>query len=351
MRYLITGATGFLGRHLLNALAAAHGASSEAPPRHAVLVRDAASWQACPFAGEVPPVDVICGDLSDTARWQHDARLRGIDGIFHLAAMVRHSRYDAEPVYAANVTGTCNMVRVAAHHRCRLVYVSTSGTVGVFNDAQASAGDDAPLCASKVARWPYYHSKALAEQQAAALARTHGVQMVVVRPPMMLGPGDHRFRATAQLVRFLRGRLPFTVAGGIHYIDIRDAATALVAAMQHAAPRSAYNLPGTACTVRAFFNDVAQLSGRRPPIVQLPFKLAWSLAAAGAWSHRRLKAPAVLPDPVVIEMAAHFWGVHSQFAADDLQFVSRPKAHTLRDTLTWICAHRADCAARISAKA
>jgi dihydroflavonol-4-reductase len=338
MAYLITGATGFLGRHLLTALQ-----QSAPSTQHCVLVRRAESWAQCPFAATLGAVHVIEGSLTDPTAWQDDPRLKGIDGIFHLAAMVQHSRHDAAPVYAANVAGTCHLVGVAAHHGVRLVYVSTSGTVGVFDRATDSADEHAPLCEAKVRQWPYYHSKVQAEQQATALAKTLGVEMVTVRPPMMLGPGDHRFRATGQVVRFLRGRLPFVVDGGIHYVDIRDAATAMTAAMLHPKPRAIYNLPGTACSIVKFFKDVGAVANRRPPALRLPYKAAWGAAALSAWVSRQTGYPAFFPDPVVSEMAAHYWGVHSHYAADELQFVSRAGRETLGDTVAWIRAHRADC--------
>ena len=68
------------------------------------------------------------------------------------------------------------MVRLAARHRCRLVLVSTSGTVGCFRHPDATADEEAPYCEREVARWPYYNSKIQAEQTARKLADELGVQ-------------------------------------------------------------------------------------------------------------------------------------------------------------------------------
>ena len=112
-------------------------------------------------------------------------------------------------------------------HRCRLVLVSTSGTVGCSRDPESRPDEEAPWCESTVARWPYYRSKLEAERPARALAEALGVELVVLRPPALLGPGDHRFRSTSSVLRALRRRLPFVVRGGMHFADIRDAARAL----------------------------------------------------------------------------------------------------------------------------
>lgn len=341
MKYLLTGATGFLGQHVLSQLQQHCQTEKQedcANDRHLVLVREPDKSDM-----QCDGVDVIAGGLTDVDTWKNDPRLQGVDGIFHLAAVVQHSRYQAQHVYDANIDGTLNMVRLAKALDCRLVYVSTSGTVGAFRHAEDSADEHAPFCTDTIRGWPYYHSKMLAEEQSRSLADALGVSMVTLRPPMMLGPGDARFRATGQIVRFLRGKLPFILRGGIHYIDIRDAAAAMIQAMQHVDPKPIYHLPGVACAIEDFFADLAQAAAAVPPKYKLPYPLAWGLAQLNASMHHRFKIPSLLPDPVVIEMAHHYWGVHSLYASEDLGFQTRDAFDTLRDTVSWIRTHRTDC--------
>lgn len=276
--------------------------------------------------------DTLTGSVTEPGRWTGDRRLEHLAGIFHLAALVRHSRHDAEAVRRTNVEGATNMVRLAARRRCRMVMVSTSGTVACFRDPAGSADEDSPFCEAEVSGWPYYHSKIEAEKQARGLAAELGVELVIVRPPVLLGPGDHRFRSTNHVSRFLRGRLPFLVRGGMHFADVRDAARALVEAMTRRSARPVYHLPGTASSIEAFFRLTADVAGKRPPGVVLPFQPAW-------WLARLTSGLGVLPDPVIIEMAAHYWGMTSRYAESDLGYRSRPARDTLRDTVTWLLAH------------
>lgn len=323
-RWLITGASGFLGRHLLT-----HLESGDAAPELLVLVRNRKEWEDLGWTRHFRPVGVVTGTVTEPEAWWSEPRLAGVDGIFHLAALVRHSKHNSDEVYRTNVLGTTNVVRLAARLRCRMVFVSTSGTVGCFRRPQDSADEDAPFCEPAVAGWPYYQSKIQAEREARRLAGELGVELVIVRPPVLLGPGDHRFRSTGHLIRFLRGRLPFLVRGGMHYADIRDAAPALVRAMTLARPRPVYHLPGTSCSMQEFFADAALAAGREAPRWVVPYLPAWWLA--------RLTAPLhLLPDPVVIEMASRYWGLTSRYAEPELGYRSRPGRETLRETVDWL---------------
>jgi dihydroflavonol-4-reductase len=340
MSVLVTGATGFLGRHLLQTLSRDGGFGELI-----VLVRDKREWERLPWARDLNNVVLLEGHVLDADRWQDDPCLAGLQGVFHLAALVKHSRRNTDEVFKVNIEGTRNMVRVAALHGCRMVFVSTSGTVGCFRNEAAHADEGAPYCEHEVGSWPYYASKIKAEQAAQKLARESGVELVIVRPPIMLGPGDHRFRSTGHVIRFLRRRLPFLIRGGIHFVDIRDAASALLAAMKHPAPKPVYHLQGTSCSIERFFGQLEEISGVPQPRFHLPYRLAWGLAKADEWLGMRLKGEplSLLPDPVVVEMATRYWDVRSNYAAEDLGFVSRDAKETLTDTVRWLRQNRGDC--------
>lgn len=333
-RYLITGATGFLGRHVLQHLAEQH------PQARAVaLLRTPSAWQEQDWAAGLTNVDVVAGGLMDDLGQRAD--LGELDGIFHLAALVRHSRSDSEEVYRTNIDGTLQMVRLAAAKRCRLIYVSTSGTVGVFNSRREWADEHSVYREQEVAAWPYYDSKVKAERAARKLADELGVELVIMRPPVLLGPGDHRFRSTGNIIRYLRRKLPFLIRGGMHFIDIRDASAAMVRAMQRESIQPVYHLSGVACSLDSFFKMVENASGVEPPKMHLPYGLALIAArsASGLAGLLPGHVESPLPDPVVVEMAGKYWDVRSRYAVTDLAFVNRPGQETINDTVDWLYAH------------
>lgn len=329
-KVLVTGASGFLGRHVLGALRA----DPAGPWEPLALVRDRMTWDGTRWQQELGPVPAVEGELVDTASWEAHPSLEGLGGIVHLAAMVQHSRKSPEEMVRTNIEGTLSMVRLAEKHRCRLVFVSTSGTVGCFRHPDESADESAPFCLETVKAWPYYRSKIEAEQAARALADALGVELVILRPPVILGPLDHRYRSTNHVARVLKGKVPFLLEGGMHFADVRDVASALVRTLAIAHPRPVYNLPGTQSSLADFFRMVAALAGVSLPKRKVPNRLVWVLAklnqALGA------RALHVLPDPVVIEMAGHHWGLRSAHAATDLGYEPRPAAETIRDTIAWL---------------
>lgn len=336
--YLVTGGSGFLGRHVLHSLR-----RLQPDARLLVLVRDAASWHAQDWAREVGPVEVVEGALTTTDAWRDDPRLAGVRGIFHLAAVVNHSRSALEETFHTNVAGTTAMVELAAHLHCRLLFVSTSGIVSCSPRPGEGAYEDGRFRDEVVGSWPYYASKIAAEREGTALAARLGVEMVVVRPPVLLGPGDHRFRSTVNVTRVLRRRVPAVPGGGMHFADVRDAADAIVRAMLLPDPRPVYHLVGTVSSLDGFFTQVAAAAGMPRSWRVLP---SWLMRGA-ARLNQRLGSPLhVLPDPVLLEMASHHWDHRSRHAEVDLGYASRAPETTLRDTVEWLRAHHPELTVR-----
>jgi len=284
------------------------------------------------WTAELEDIDVLEGSITEPEAWMTSPLVERLSGIVHLAALVRHSRRGAAEVYRTNVEGTVALMRLAAARRCRMVLASTSGTVGCFREPDRSASDDAAYCDDEISNWPYYHSKLLAERRARSLAEELDVDLVILRPPVVLGPGDHKFRSTAHLVRFLEGRLPFLIRGGMHFADVRDVASAFERAAERPEVRRLYNLPGMACDITEFFALAEELSGVPAPNRVVSYRAAWWLATL-------LRPLGVLPDPVVIEIASHYWNTTSRYAAADLGYVSRDPRVTLTDTIGWLRAN------------
>jgi dihydroflavonol-4-reductase len=328
-RVLLTGATGFLGRHVIAALRAARPDSVLL-----ALIRPASAPEPVPDP-YLDRVEIVPGTPLEPDGWINDPRLEALDVVFHLAAEVVHSRRNAEGMVRFNVDSTVRMMRFATERGARMVFASTSGTVGASKNPGYAPDEDAPWCEDIVRYWPYYASKVEAERQLMALAKSGG-QAVILRPPVLLGPGDHRFRSTGVMLRLLTGRLPMIVDGQIHFTDIRDAAAAMVQAGLHANPKQVYNLPGTVCSLDEFFRMVARHAGLPVSWKKLPGGLMRMLSRVNDFTGLRLH---ILPDPVLLEAADHYWGLSTRYASADLSYAPRSADETVGDTVTWLRRH------------
>jgi len=306
VKYLVTGATGFLGSHLVEALAG----------RGHDVIRFARSTG---------------GDVLDPASVRSAAA--GCDGAFHCAGRVSRLPSDAEEMYRVHVEGTRVVLDAcAAAGLLRVVIASTSGTVAVSDDPNhvATENDSAPL--GIIGRWPYYRAKLFAEQ--AALSRSRdGFDVVCVNPSLLLGPGDVRGSSTGDVRQFLEGDLLAVPAGGLSFVDARDAAEAMCLAMEHGRGGERYLVGACNLTMEAFVQRLARASGVKPPRIALPRSRA--LVRLGASLMNRL-APqmGVAPiDPATFEMASCFWYLDSSKAESALGFRARDPNVTLYDTV------------------
>lgn len=333
INYFITGATGFLGRHLLMAL-------NDMPNVHKyVLVRNPDVWDSFEWTKTLKNIHCIRGSLdeigSDTLTKQLPDQ---IDGMFHLAAVVSHNQDQMDFIYRINVDGTLAMIKLAAHYQVRLVYVSTSGVVGCFKRSDQSADEYAPYVYKKIQHWPYYYSKYLAEIRGFDLAKSLGVEMVTLRPPVLLGPKDHRLRSIQHVNRVLTKSVSIMLAGSMHFTDVRDVATAIVKAMQLNTPKPIYHLPGTQLPLRSFYRQIANIAHQKLTLVQLPYLFAKQIATVCEWINHKTRGQLCkkFPNPILVEMAHKHWRIHSLFAETELHYSPRDPMLTLKDTIEWL---------------
>jgi len=148
--YLVTGATGFLGRTLCEEL------HHSGVPFVIILRQPPPATFPFPF---------ILGDITE----RHCLTSSGpFEGIFHAAGLVRHSQAaDAvAAMHKSNVLCTNAICEYAASARIRVVYISTSGVVGcqALSDSTSLATESSPYCSKTVAGMPYYEQKIYLEE-------------------------------------------------------------------------------------------------------------------------------------------------------------------------------------------
>ncbi len=328
-RTLVTGATGFLGRHLVAALRA-EGFQVVA------LCRGEAVTTGSPVGA---PHDIASlgaeirrGDVLDGASVR--AAAAGCDTLFHCAGKVSRKPEDAEELHRIHVEGTKTTLDAcrAAGVR-RVVLASTSGVVAVTRTPHEVRDEKADAPMDLLSRWPYYRSKLYAER--AALDRSGpGFEVVAVNPTLLLGPGDVHGSSTGDVVSFLEKKVPFIPGGGMSFVDARDAAQAMIAALSRGRAGERYLVSAVNLTIEAFFARLERISGVPAPRLKTPRSL--TLARAGATILERLGKHVPIDasiDRISAEMAQCFWYVDATKARNELGFTPRDPGDTLADTV------------------
>jgi len=326
MKALVTGATGFLGIHLVDALLA-RGAEV------VVFARDDAASRLRKKELEDKGVRIAWGDLLEGSNVADAAR--GCDALFHCAGRVSRDPKDAAALQRIHVDGTkiaFDAARAAGIKR--VVMASTSGVVCVTDDGDEVRDEKFPPPMDLIGRWPYYRTKLFAE--VAAFERNKpDFEVVCVNPALLLGPGDAIGSSTGDVADFLERRLPVVPGGGISFVDARDAAAAMVLAWDLGRAGHRYLVASQNLTMQSFCDKLERLSGVKGPALRVPVRSPGLVRLGAGLLDKARETVRSLPsiDAVRAEMASYFWYVDSTKARTELGWVPRDPVETLADTI------------------
>jgi UDP-glucose 4-epimerase len=250
---LLTGANGFVGRNIAPVLSAS-----------GMIVRKAMRKPSS------EPNTVVIDTIGPDTNW--DDALRGVDAVVHLAARVHHPREEhASEIYRSiNTDGTLLLARCAARAGVRqFIYLSTLLVNGASTDGRLPFREDDPVNPRGV----YGLSKAAAEAGLETLAQETDMNITVIRPPLIHGPGAvGNFRLLVKAAA--RGiPLPF---GSIHnrraFLGVQNLASFIVHRLTH--PCSKFDIFLVAddeqLSTPEFVWQIAKAVGRKPRIVPFP---------------------------------------------------------------------------------
>jgi dihydroflavonol-4-reductase len=264
VRVLVTGATGFTGGHLARALAARGDSVS------ALVRTEGPAASALAQAG----ITLVMGDLRDSQALA--AAIGGVDVVYHVAAMYRQAGLGDEVYRAVNAVAVGDVVEAAARGGVRRVVHCS--TVGVHGDiAHPPASEDAPLQPGDIYQVTKLEGEELARDAGARL----GVEVTIVRPTGIYGPGDRRL---LKLFGGIARRRWFTLGSGeiyYHLTFIDDLVDGFrLCGMHPAAANRTYILAGAeVTTLNELVALVAEVAGVPTPTRHLP---VWPFWTAGA---------------------------------------------------------------------
>jgi nucleoside-diphosphate-sugar epimerase len=323
MFLLVTGGTGYVGSHTVAAL-------TRAGHRVRVLARSPDRVAAAVEPLGVAGVETSIGDVTDPVAVE-DA-LDGCEAVLHAASVFSMDPRRADEMGSVNVAGTDTVLGSA--HRMGLdpiVHVSSELALLPPEDGQVLT-PESPVGRS---RWPYCRSKSDSE----LVARRYqdvGAPVVSVMPAAVWGPHDPHFGEGVTLAtNVLKRRVPVVPPGGMHIVDVRDVAAALVRVMTLGGRQRRYLVGGHYISMPDLVRTLADLSGRRLPCVTLPprFLASFGRTADFAQRHLRAQLPWSGEGIWVLNCAAR---CDDSKARTELAFEPRPLRDTLGDTIRWL---------------
>lgn len=313
----ITGATGVVGSHLLSMLVA-DGTDVTA------LVRTEDAAAAMTASGVQP----VVGDVREPDLWAK--AIWGMDVVYHVAGVNQTCPSDRNLLESVNVDAAVSIVEAAADAGVGRVVLTSS--VAAIGEAEGMIGTEATRHGGEYLS-TYAESKHRGEVAALRAATDRGVDLVVVNPASVQGPGRSTGSA-AMLLRVLRAERPWLVDTTVSVVDLEDCSRGHILASELGSPGQRYILSGATLSV-------GELVGIVNSIVETPVSPRWVSPAV----IRTLGVPAAAvistlrPDSEVcadlVRTILHGHRFSNTRSRDELGLVYAPIESTVARTVSW----------------
>jgi dihydroflavonol-4-reductase len=311
---LLTGATGLVGGAVARELTARG---------HRLRVYARASSD----ASALPPCEIVRGELDD--RHALRAALAGRSAVVHVAGIATMGRHSRAELTRVNVGGVEAVLGAAVEARVRRAVV-TSSTAALGGTRRPEVRDESSPGNAEALGIAYFLSKLGGERAALSFA-ARGLEVVVVRPSYVLGPGDVHGSSASTVLALAKRAFPAYVEGGASFCDVRDVARGHAEALERGRPGEVYVLGGHNLLMTEFIPRVCALAGVRAP-PRVPFVVAFTMAAAheaaAALAGRKARLTREL-----VRAASLYTFVSSARAERALGYRIRPFDEMVTDTL------------------
>jgi dihydroflavonol-4-reductase len=325
MRVFVTGATGFVGSHVARAYAA-EGSDLR------LLTRKTSN-----LAGlEGITADTVVGDLRQPEQLR--VALSGCDALVHVAADYRLWVRDPDEMYAANVTGTRELLRIAREVGIRrVVYTSSVATMGFKRDGTI-VDEVTPVSLDEMIGH-YKRSKFLAELEAIAAAKA-GQHVMILNPTTPIGLNDAKPTPTGRIiVDFLNRNFPAYVDTGLNLVDVGEVARMHVVALDRGTPGERYILGGENLTLKQILDRLSAITGLPSPTMKVPHWVAMAFAFFDENFTGKLRGKEPRATVEAVRMGKKTMFASSARAVRELGFRELPVYPALRAAVEWFWAH------------
>jgi nucleoside-diphosphate-sugar epimerase len=316
---LVTGATGFVGSHVVDRLLERGGAVR-------CLVRRSSNLRYLKDAR----LEFAYGGLDGETEWE--AVLDGVETVYHIAGVTFARR--ARDYFEVNQRGTESLLAAALKHRAQIkkfVLVSSLAAIGPSRDGRPV---DEETQAAPIT--PYGESKLMGEEAVRAVGDL--LPCTIVRPPAVYGPRDY---ALLELFKAIgRGMMPMIgrYDKQVSLVHARDLADGIILAGEsdQSSGRAYFISSDEVYSMRQLAARIAEMMGRRARSIAIPRPLAYGVALAAEGVAALTRKPPVINRDKVRDLSERCWGCSIERAKRELGYNPRISIEAgLRETIDW----------------
>ena len=318
MKYFVTGATGFIGGHLVAKLIARGDQLT-------CLVRNPDKATNLAQQG----VTLVKGEVSDRAVMR-DA-MRGVDGVFHIAALYKLGLEFKDQMVAANVEGTRNTLEAAIEVSVpKIVYTST---IGIFGNTHGRIVDETYRVDMQSLYSEYERTKWAAHYEVAVPQQQKGAPIVIVQPGGVTGPGD--VSPLNMVYDFYLNRMPIMMGpkAGVTVAHVDDIADGHILAMEKGRQGESYILAGPTITYKQMMEMWQSICGVPAPKLWLPGWTAALSAHIVSGLEKTFNLKTSLSSEALMTQADYTYYSTSDKAKRELGWQPRPLEVTFKEVL------------------
>jgi dihydroflavonol-4-reductase len=325
MKVFLTGSTGFVGSHVARAYAAQNAELR-------LLTRKTSNLSAI----EGLQAEIVLGDLRLPESMR--SAIRGCDALVHVAADYRLWVRDPKEMYAANVEGTRELLRIAREEGvAKVVYTSSVATMGFKTDGTI-VNEETPVFLSDMIGH-YKRSKFLGEREAIKAAQS-GQHVMILNPTTPIGPGDAKPTPTGRIiVDFLNKKFPAYVDTGLNLVDVSEVARMHVVALDRGTPGERYILGGENLTLKQILDRMSAITGLPSPKRKVPHSVAMTFAFFDENITGKLRGKEPRATVEAVRMGKKMMFAASAKAERELGFQVLPVYPALRTAIDWFIAN------------
>ncbi|MDT0688994.1 NAD-dependent epimerase/dehydratase family protein [Salegentibacter sp. F188] len=318
MKLLITGANGLLATNTIKYfLELGHEVKG--------LLRSKEKFVLPPH----PKLELVQGDITEPSAVEN--AVKDCDAVIHIAALTSPDLPNYDSYYKVNVAGSENLVKAAIKFKLKkFIYVSSANTMG-FGSSENPGTETTPL---KPPFTESLYAKSKLEAQQKLFSYADKIAIVTVNPTFMLGPYDGKPSSGEIILMGYRKKFIFYPPGGKNFVDVRDAARGISAALKKGKNREIYLLAGQNLSYKEFFQKlVKKRTGAKSVMIKVPKPLLLIAGYAGDFLRKlNVKTSASSANMKILCVKNYY---SAKKAEEELDVHFHPIGDAIEDAIAW----------------